>query len=1846
MSAFSALTSTLESAVKDGQLTLDNSLLDATLLAPFPNNLLPLDNVEVTLSTKNFVLSGDLKSSWKPAGLEQLELVQLSLTLTVTDVSGNPEFSFSFQGQVMVGTKTIELAGEVASGKLQFSFVNSQNVPFSALASLVSNNSLDSVVPSLTFLNSVSIDQFSLSFSNETNSTTEISVQVSASKAWKIIGDTLVVESLQARLNVSYTSGTGGRRFAYEGEISGLINAGAGFQVQVPFKQATQLQLAVTATKADAATGLPDIAGLIGGTELKATIKKSLTAIKLTELAIDQLTIDFDPATKKPTGMIANGHLVFASTRADVRVEIPGGKKATTGGWSINVNTAEGEQLPVGQLVDDLVQRFGSVDLPEVLASVKISNLTLAANTGSQSLAVGFETAIALSANDNLTTQVSVAVEKSGSKFTKTFSGILHFNDLLFELDFTSGDSTTEFTAVYDASREGSSATFAGSSATGLADALRAVFPPALGKAIPASLDSLLNLVKVSDNQITLGAVGEISFDKIRLNYRKTGKTSAWTIGFVGGITLTDLLDLQGTLQVEIGENNELSFVADADSGTLPKLPLPLPVTGKAPYIQGRLQQVMFAKSTSGLEFSGSVAIQLVGFTGILDDILPDETEAVLTLKNKVQTLTVTKLTEGIEIPLPAIPVPGSKDVELGKVMVNISDFSLTTGTDAGVSLNLDLGLPSKLNNLFGTQGGKPLLELFNTYDPADPEGSVLKVKVGSDGSQLSATLMSSPFKAVTSVVRDGKAWWDIDLGAFGAAEVMVPEFSYTAGSTGLKAAGGFNITRPLALPLTPLKWFLTAALGKEAGDIVPDSVPIKSINILDKQDNLNIDGFKKLWGSSFPSELEDVIDVLDNGIHKLPDRLKDYFNFVIPDSLLFDIQIDSSGGIQGGLSVGPNDPPIRILYPGMAGPLPALNGLELRRIAFGEILSGQLFTLEIDATFDQFNLLTIAASLILPDADIKILPQSETLQSTLELKNLFAVIFYQAGIPIPIPLFYDQIGIDYLGFEGVGVGSHFSLPKPTLNVAELSGILGQFVEFFSDSSYLLDASNPPKQSDIRFTIGGNYLQLPEYTGGKLLGKKTVIQEISAWKLLAHALNWLKTFSVNEFVQSFPLEHRVGSESVSLFNIASINVAWAITTPNEFTEVAYKKLNLKDADKEGVLAVLPQETGAHDEGLVLLMRGGFDIARIVSFESTIGLMGSSGEGFATGFQLKGQLAGVVDADLSGAVALNPKGQPAFQLLGKAHLGILQQTVMDGELYVSNQQLMISGHLDLFPGIKAIDASANIEGKISNKELSLNGDMTLAFGAGSKKVTIISGQVLLSQSEFYVSGKFLAIETQLHIITKSGDIGISGSLSVSPKLSVSTGPIRIAGVKVADGLSFNIAASLKMSVEVWEDAFTLGVAASFTLQGKDFNVGVTLHVVPSKLADVTKEVIEEIVDNIEEYFRTLYKDAAAWAAGVAKGAIQLAENTAKNAAAVFKNVYKTSAKEATALLKSAEHAVEDIGGALNTVYDQTEDEVASLLKGAGYAAEEVGKALEKAFNATAKEAAKILQGAGYAAEEVGEALESVFNTSAAEVTKLLKSIGYTADQVGKALSKAYGKTAADAAKLLKSVGYSAQDVGKAMQSAYKQSAQQAAKLLKGAGFAVTQVSAALKSVFKSSANQTAKILKGAGYAANDVGKALKSAFNSSSKAAASALKAAGYSANQVGAALKSGFAAGANEAAKALKSAGFAANQVGGALKGTFTNSASAAASALKSAGFSANQAASVMKNTFNASANDVAKALKSTFGLGGKAVEGVLKNVKFSTSAINKVLKDVFNIIPFVKIPHIKHVKIPHVKIF
>lgn len=737
---------------------------------------------------------------------------------------------------------------------------------------------------------------------------------------------------------------------------------------------------------------------------------------------------------------------------------------------------------------------------------------------------------------------------------------------------------------------------------------------------------------------ISLTGIGYYSFSQLDLSINRKavkGRKSrtCWDLRLDSTLAVSQVFTMAGFLSIFDREDGRKGLLFNPDPGTAAaKIDFPGLDGGGA---RISLFEAGFTKESaeSGWGFTATVDVAFTGMPGWLDDLLPAPLHARMVAAGKEVRISAVRVTDILPVTLPKMG-----DQPMGTLYFQLTEVGLAVKPAAGLVLEAGLGFSSEVNNLFGGA------TIFRVYEKDNPL-SLARTRFTINASGVSAQLVTSPFAGANAVVVNGESWFDVDLGSCGALRLKMPTFKYDGVTQYFEAGGGAEVTRPLAIPVKPIKTLLREVDLKAAADVLPDSIPIQSVDIVDDQGDFKIDALIKLLESAgkLPGEIKDLLYETGDLLDRFPDTFKQYFNIVVPEKLEFKFGFSPTGRLVFGLKTG--ETPIRVLQPAMVQgiiPMPGLNGIELREISLGTLSGGSLFRMTIDGHIDTYDMATLALSLVLPSDKSFPLPTSDELQRRLVLKNLFMIIPLQAGVPIPIPVFYDQVAVEYYGIEGVGLQGHIGLPAPQLS--GLPRFFSTLKQFFSDRDYLLDPRTSPG-IDLKFNLADNYFRLPEYLGGNVLGMKGKPVTISAWSGLAHALNFMKTISLNELIQAIPIEHRVGSADCS-FAFLNFNSDWLITTPKEFRDGAYKKMKLSPGDKEDFVAVLPtvaasasRKNSGDEQGLVVFLRGEADLG-IVGLETVFGLAASGSMGFATGFKFSGTLAKAIEIEMAGAVAVN------------------------------------------------------------------------------------------------------------------------------------------------------------------------------------------------------------------------------------------------------------------------------------------------------------------------------------------------------------------------------------------------------------------------------------------------------------------------------------------------------------------------------------------------------------------------------------------------------------------------------
>ncbi|WP_164021082.1 LamG domain-containing protein [Pyxidicoccus trucidator] len=754
---------------------------------------------------------------------------------------------------------------------------------------------------------------------------------------------------------------------------------------------------------------------------------------------------------------------------------------------------------------------------------------------------------------------------------------------------------------------------------------------------------------------IDLDGVGSYSFAQFDLLLdRRSGeggkKKTYFDLRLASTLEIDSLFKLGGYLGISSTAEGKKALVFKPNTGsTTFKIDFP---TGEGLGFQGELFEVGLVKESvsAGWSFTGTTILGFTGISGGLAQVLPSKVNAMLVAGKTEARLSAVNVSGSIDF---ALPRANGKD--LGKVVIQLTELGIAVKPQLGMVLEAGLGLPAELNTYLGAQ-------MFRVYQQGNPL-TMARTRFTISGTGVAMQFLSSPFTGANTVVVNNEAWFDVDFGQYGAVSFKMPTFVYDGVSQYFEAGGGLKVTRPLALPLAPLKLFLEACGSKAMADIFPDKLPIEGLDLVDKNNDLKVDELvtflKKAGG--VPNEVVTALKQTGKVLNRFPDGFKQYLKIEVPEQLEFKFGFSPAGRISLGM-LAPKKP-VRVLFPSVVQsyvPMPGLTGIEVRKFSVGTLLSGSLFYGEVDALIDQFDLPSLAVSLMLPRDESFPLPTSDQLQRRIILDDVFCIIPVSQGLPVPLPIFYDELGFEYLGIEGLGLQAHVGFPKPQLDGAAAVAVFQAFSAFFNDRKALLDPNTPPGGVELAFNFHDEFLQAPEYLGAGLLGTKGKNVKVGTWKYIAALMNFGKTFSINDCIGSIPIENRVGSAEYK-FAFLKFDADWLLTTPAEFRKGAFQRLELSESDRDDFMTVLPSvastptqgQTG-NEEGLVAFVRGEVDL-EFLRLEAAFGIAASGAMGFNTGFKLGGTF-GVSELELSGAVMVNAPlatDVPATQVLPAA-----------------------------------------------------------------------------------------------------------------------------------------------------------------------------------------------------------------------------------------------------------------------------------------------------------------------------------------------------------------------------------------------------------------------------------------------------------------------------------------------------------------------------------------------------------------------------------------------------------------
>jgi hypothetical protein len=990
----------------------------------------------------------------------------------------------------------------------------------------------------------------------------------------------------------------------------------------------------------------------------------------------------------------------------------------------------------------------------------------------------------------------------------------------------------------------------------------------------------------------------ELNLKSFELSTTRAGTDSEWSLVAGGELALPNIPALAGTLELKRAREGEhtstsLAFTSEREyTFDIPLEPgsddyvVTLGITPRSLSIENETVRPPLNGRTTRWRFESAAELKVSGIK--LPAGIPDSYAVTFHADASGVGFTLDHVIDGAPVPLPTLSIAG-EDIALGELVISMSDLDVTLGGEIGVAASISAEVPAELNVIFGRDEAHPFFD--GSLDVRLKANSLTGVGVTIERLPIAKTVWDT--KVVGSGA-DKRVLQVLDLGEFGHVEFELPTFSFKNGAF---AASGYFAQRDLGLPLKPLKRMLAGMGLGVVENLLPDKVDLEEIDLLGPNDKLDADAFMKLIDASdidLPKDaFRTVIDTIADEVDRLPLAFREYLKIVPPDELSFAIAFSIDGGIRFDIEA-QGDKPLKLLMPG-ATPLPGLTGITLRKATLGEILSGSLLLFGLDVEVDFFDLHALAGALLLPDAAEEVLPDTADIHRTLVVKDLLALVIYETGIPIPIPLFYERLGGDYLGIEGLGLGMQWSFPMPAGGVFDLIGLFTDMKPFFFDKDYYLPAPGDPgydaaeddlfakHKLGLDFSIKPAYLTLPEYLGGKTLGYAGAAQtDSAAWSVsltqaFAQIMNTMKNPQLGRYVRMLPLDKRVGAERIE-FGPMEASAAWAITTDAEYSqalvngapgEFGAQLERIPPAERAQLLDIIKfdprRRAGTSDDGAIALLLGDWSVGSLIALEARLGLAQSASMGYGFGFGFKGAIGrGFMDFETAGSAVIDVDNRQAPVLLdGHSQLKVLDHEIFSGDIQLDGDGFEMSGRVQLFPRGSAFQVSGN--GLLSIRR---NGDVRLHADGGVEVfgLDIIDSTLDITNDNIRLGGTLLGQHASLEFArrqrkNRSGQAEtyyvLQGDLGLDLKTDLHLGPVRdlMSELIVIERSSYrSVEVAANLHVEVGTEGFLGTVTGGFKWNDRSFSIPeFTLHAPPVSRNALLGLIIAAIKENIDSVF---------------------------------------------------------------------------------------------------------------------------------------------------------------------------------------------------------------------------------------------------------------------------------------------------------------------------------------------------------------------------------------------------------
>jgi hypothetical protein len=895
----------------------------------------------------------------------------------------------------------------------------------------------------------------------------------------------------------------------------------------------------------------------------------------------------------------------------------------------------------------------------------------------------------------------------------------------------------------------------------------------------PAS--ELLTFTYAADlNLLQLGSIG-VACKSFALKLERTARGTDCYASADGRVVLDQVFDFAGKLSI-FSAGPKKGIALDIEKGADFEATLAR-IGTLAAGIKGSFEQLGLSHDTKGWAIAAKGRLAVTGLPeyAYRTGIVPREGVNVTLAANSAGASIGV---EGAIVDIKEFRIPDlvidRTPVSLNKygaASIAVKKLKVVLGKELLLTATLSVGLPERLNEMFDLKDGKPALNIFKVRPHTVDTTFGFGIKNGKPA--IYFELESLPFLP-NLVEREGTKW-KIDLGECGKLLADTPVFSFNG--TGFEFKGGVSGLRSLKIPLTPLKTFLVKVKADKLAEVLPAKpLPMPDIRLLNNEGNFNATELVRILNTILPvsDRIRDELTKLSAYGSRLPQRFKQYLNFEMIDAIQWKISIAGSASIDIDIAIDdvnkPRDQrrPLQLVFPVMVGPMPALQGVRLYGFSLGALLGGTLFSLRLDCDFDQFDLASLALAMAIdPNAP---LPIARNFHRSVVIDRLWMPIIYYTGVPVPIPLFYDRLALEYRGIEGIEVEAHVGFPEPDLNPMAYLSLLLNFIDFIRKPEARINPNLIPEKAGLRFFMSRWFIRLPGYLGGHLIGndKDRFVNE-NLVQRVAQVLNGIKHVSMDDILlimQEYKLT--TGKESVA-FGPVWLTADWAIS--RTLTEAG----TLVPIPADHLARLGEVDTEFNNKGLKILLHGQCTVAQLTGLKVTFNVAAGSAQGFASSLVIKGDI-GVLSYESFGSISIAEKGQPPvlIKLENELKLGFL--SIMGGKFAAafSKEAVVVRGEFHLFPQTAPFNIRSDgvIQGSVTSTGLAVKGGVVSTLGS----LPFAGVTVDVSNQRVLFSGTFLG--TKLDLVATAtrteaklfGQVTVGGVVELTSTISIGASPL--------------------------------------------------------------------------------------------------------------------------------------------------------------------------------------------------------------------------------------------------------------------------------------------------------------------------------------------------------------------------------------------------------------------------------------------------------------------------------------